>query len=54
MSEKRTKSDKALRQADRAERRTEALRDQTPKKRKPGEDLSQPAARIVREASEKP
>lgn len=53
MSEKRTKSDKALRQADRVEKRTEALPEQTPKKRKPGEDFSQAAARIVREATEK-
>ncbi len=54
MSEKRTKSDKALRQADQVEKRTEARPEQTPKKPKPGEDFSQAAARIVREATEKP
>jgi len=48
------KSDKALRQADRVEKRTEARPEQTPKKRKPGEDFSQAAARIVREATERP
>jgi len=54
MSEKRTKSDKALRQADQVEKRTEARPEQTPKKRKPGEDFSQAAPQIVREATEKP
>ena len=39
MSEKRTKSDKALRQADRVEKRTEARPEQNPKKRKPREDV---------------
>jgi hypothetical protein len=53
MSEKRTKSDKALRQADRVEKRTEARPEQTPKKRKPREGFSQAAAQIVREAKEK-
>ena len=54
MSEKRTKSDKALRQADQAEKRTEAWPQPDPKKHKPGEDFSQADARIVREATEKP
>lgn len=54
MSEKRTKSDKALRQADRVEKRTEARPEQNPKKRKPREDVHQAAAPIVREATEKP
>jgi len=53
MSEKRTKSDKALRQADQVEKRTEERPEQTPKKPNPGEDFSQAAARIVREATEK-
>jgi len=53
MSEKRTRSDQALRQADQAEKRTEARPEQDSKKRKPGEDFSQAAARIVREATEK-
>jgi len=35
MAEKRTKADKALRQSDRADRRTEARPPQTPKKLKP-------------------
>jgi hypothetical protein len=51
MAKKRTKSDKAQRQADQVEKRTEAHPDQTPKKRK-REDFSQAAARIVREATE--
>jgi hypothetical protein len=54
MSEKRTKSDRALRQADQVEKRTEARPEQNPKKRKPREDFSQGAARIVREATGKP
>lgn len=54
MSEKRTKSDEALRQADQAEKRTEARPEQDPKKRKSGEDFSQAAAPIVRDAMEKP
>jgi len=54
MSEKRTKSDKALRQADQVEKRTEARPEQNPNKRKPRQDFSQGAARIVREATEKP
>lgn len=51
MAKKRTKSDKALRQADQVEKRTEARPEQTPKKPKAGEDFSQAAARIVREAT---
>jgi hypothetical protein len=51
MAKKRTKSDKAQRQADQVEKRTETRPEQTPK-RKPSEDFSQTAARIVREATE--
>jgi hypothetical protein len=54
MSEKRTKFDKALRQADQVEKRTEARPEQSPSKRKPRENFSQGAVRIVREATEKP
>ncbi len=50
MAKKRTKADKALRQANQVEKRTEARPEQTPKKRKP-EVFSQAAARIVKEAS---
>jgi hypothetical protein len=49
MAKKRTKADKALRQADRVEKRTDARPEQTPEK--PREDFSQAAARIVREAT---
>ncbi|MBZ5718948.1 MAG: hypothetical protein LAO03_01060 [Acidobacteriia bacterium] len=52
MATKRTKFDKALRQADRTEKRAETRPEQTPKKRKPGrEELSPAAARVVREAT---
>ena len=47
MSEKRTKSDKAMRQADQVEKRTEARPEQNPKKRKPAEDFSQSAHKYV-------
>ena len=51
MSEKRTKADKAQRQADQLEKKA---RHPAPKKKKkaPREDFSQAAARIVREATE--
>jgi len=49
-SEKRTKSDEGLRQADQVEKRPE----QNPNRRKPREDFGQGAARIVREATENP
>ena len=51
MSEKRTKADKAQRQADQLEKKA---RHSAPKKKKkaPREDFSQAAARIVREATE--
>jgi len=52
MAKKRTKAHKALRQADHAEKRTEARPEQTPKKGKPDEDFSQAAARFIREATE--
>lgn len=54
MSEKRTKSDKALRQADQVEKRTEARPEQTPKKPKPGEDFSQAAVGIATDETKKP
>jgi hypothetical protein len=37
MAKKRTKADKALRQADQVGKRTESRPEQTPKKQKPGE-----------------
>jgi hypothetical protein len=54
MSEKRTKSDKALRQADQVEKRTEARPEQTPKKPKSGEDFSQAAVGIATDETKKP
>jgi hypothetical protein len=49
MAEKRTKSDKAQRQADQLEKKA---RHPTPQKKKtPREDFSQAAARIVRQAT---
>ncbi|MBZ5615848.1 MAG: hypothetical protein LAO23_17720 [Acidobacteriia bacterium] len=51
MAKKRTKSDKAQRQANQVEKRTEARPEQAPKKPKSSEDFSQAAARIVREAT---
>ena len=50
MAQKRTKADKAQRQADRVEKRTEARPEQTPKK--PREDFSQADARNVSEATQ--
>jgi hypothetical protein len=49
MADKRTKADKAQRQANHMEKKAETRPAQTPKKRKPGEDVSQDAARTVRE-----
>jgi len=49
MSEKRTKSDKSLRQADKLEKK--ARHPAAKKKKPPREDFSQAAARIVREAT---
>jgi hypothetical protein len=48
MSEKRTKADKALRQADKLEKKA---RHPAAKKKAPREDFSQAAARMVREAA---
>ena len=49
MSEKRTKADKAQRQADRIEKK--ARHPAAKKKKVPREDFGQAAARIVREAT---
>jgi len=51
MAKKRTKADKALRQADQVEKRADIRPEQTPKKPKAREDFSQSAARVVREAT---
>ena len=51
MAKKRTKADKAQRQANQLETRADIRPEQTPKKRKPSEDFSQAAGRIVREAT---
>jgi hypothetical protein len=52
MATKRTKADKAERQANQLEKRADARPEQTPKKRRPArEDFSQAAGRIVREAT---
>jgi hypothetical protein len=48
MAKKRTKADKAQRQANQLETRADTRPEQ---KRKPREDFSQAAARIVREAT---
>jgi hypothetical protein len=53
MATKRTKADKAQRQANQLEKRADARPEQTPKKRRPPrEDFSQAAARIVKHATE--
>jgi hypothetical protein len=51
MAKKRTKADKAQRQSNQLEKRADTRTEQTPKKRKPSEDLRQASARIVREAT---
>ncbi len=53
MAMKRTKADKALRQADELESRLERHPAQVPKKTADLEDLSQATARIVSEATKK-
>jgi hypothetical protein len=50
MAEKRTKADKALRQANQLEKK--ARHPGAGKKKPPREDFSQAAARIVRQATE--
>jgi len=52
MAKKRTKADKAQRQADQLEKSTNNRPEQTLKKPKTREDFSQAAARIVRKATE--
>ena len=51
MATKRTKADKAQRQADELENQLERRPAQVPKKAATPEDFSQAAARIVREAT---
>jgi len=51
MAEKRTRADKAQRQADRLEKKARHPQPQRPKK-KPREDFSQAAVRIVKQATE--
>jgi len=51
MAKKRTKADEAQRQSNQLEKRADTRPEQTPKKRKPSEDLRQASARIVREAT---
>jgi len=48
MSEKRTKADKAERQADRLEEKTARRPPQLSNRRQPGSDLGQEAARTVK------
>jgi hypothetical protein len=43
MAKKRTRADKALRQANQLEKRADTRPEQTPKKPKPSEDFSQAA-----------
>jgi hypothetical protein len=50
MAKKRTKADKELRQANQLEKRTDARPEQAPKRTR--EDISQAAARIVKQATE--
>jgi len=52
MATKRTRADKAQRQADELESKLERHPAKVPKKKTTREDLSQAAARIVREATE--
>jgi hypothetical protein len=52
MATKRTKADKEQRQANQLEKRADIRPEQTPKKRKPREDFSQAAVRIVKEATD--
>ena len=52
MANKRTKADKAQRQANQLEKRADTHAEQTPKKPQTREDFSQAAARIGREATE--
>jgi len=47
MAKKRTKADKALRQANQVEKRTDARPEQTPKKKTAREDVNQAAARVA-------
>jgi hypothetical protein len=47
MATKRTKADKARRQADRLEKRTEARLEQVPRKRPPHEDFGQAVAAVT-------
>jgi len=51
MAKKRTKADKAQRQANQLEKRAAIRPEQTAKKPKPRENFSDAAARIVREAT---
>jgi hypothetical protein len=51
MARKRTKADKAERQANHLEKRADTHPEQTPKKLKSTEDFSPVAARNVREAT---
>jgi hypothetical protein len=53
MATKRTKADKAQRQADELESKSERRPAQVPKKTTTLEDFSQAAARTVREATKK-
>jgi hypothetical protein len=52
MANKRTKADKAQRQANQLEKRADIHPEQTPKKPAAREAFSHAAARIVREATE--
>jgi hypothetical protein len=51
MAKKRTKAEKAERQANQLEKRADTHPEQTPKKLKPTEDFSHAAVRNVREAT---
>jgi hypothetical protein len=53
MATKRTKADKAQRQADELESKSERRQAQVPKKTTTPEDFSQATARTVREATQK-
>ena len=52
MSEKRTKSDKAQRQADQLEKKASRRPAQNQKKKTTREDVNQAAARVVRQATD--
>lgn len=52
MAKKRSKLDKSQRQADQLEKRADTRPEQAPKKRTPGENINQAAARITKQITQ--